>query len=231
MQKALEGRSIHSNYQQTVQYFLRKWINHQEMDAYLQIAFLLNLTPSQLLRLNSFFQAPKLSLAIKTALPETDIQNMLRTINQNLREQITELQIEFAKDIEEDFDSMTKEEQDNIPPLSIEDLAQDFMEVNPALLNRIFQDDDFVPTFPQLEQILNAGIDMYLFFKEIESSQDFANIFEAVSQSEEPAIIIKDEEEDKLVSQEETSISDNFESNRYNENLTSKAQSYTRRPS
>ena len=204
LQKALEGLLIHPDYQKTVQHFLREWINRQEMSAYLQMAFLLNLTPSQLLRLNSFYQTPKLSLVLKTALPEIDVQNMLMTINQNLREQITEFQIEFAKDLAE-------KEKGDIPPLSLENLAQTFMQVEPLLLDHIFQDLYFVPPFTQLVQILDVGTDIGFFFEDVESSQAFISIFEAVSQNEESAIIIEDKEKDRPVSQEETSISNDVD--------------------
>ena len=121
-------------------------------------------------------------------------------INQKLREQIREFQTDFAEDMTKDMDSMTEQEKKDIPPLSIEDLAP-IMQVEPTILESVFQHPDFVPPFTQLDQVLGVGIDIVLFFEEIESSQNFTSAFNIISPDKKPMLTAEDEK-DKPVFQE-----------------------------
>ena len=137
IQKSLENFPVHPYYQESLwllQGFLQQSSDHhQDIDDYLQVAFLLYTKPSQLLKINSLFRKPKLSLGTRTALPKSDIRNIRRIINEGLREQIREFQMDFARDMAEDKDFR----QGNISPISLRSLAQ-IMQVKPSNFKTYF---------------------------------------------------------------------------------------------
>ena len=165
----IEVTSINKNILDDILKILLKWRNHQddqriEIEALLTILYFFHVLPSvALTSSNLYVHIDFDKLKSRPYPPETNIQQLLIIINRHLRSHIREFQSEFAIDLDR-------------TEFSIEDLAK-AIHVPHQILSDIFN-TDFVPNYLQMTQILNKRYSTVVtFFKKIESSQEFREIF------------------------------------------------------